>query len=189
MAAGKQKTEFLSCLPVALHKVLLPRWGKLRSARLVMVTPTLKECSWTSKEKLRWKCSVTSLDATSPAPWKWGDSGSETTENLRTQQQNMKLGCRLGKPALVSPSLWASQNSEWFIHGTEWSKSEREKQILHINTYIRNLEKWYWWTYLQGRNRDADIENRCVNTSGEAEGGTNWEGKIEIYISMWPYIK
>ena len=24
---------------------------------------------------------------------------------------------------------------------TEWSKSEREKQILHINVYIGNLEK------------------------------------------------
>ena len=35
----------------------------------------------------------------------------------------------------------------------EWSKSEREKQILHINTYTWNLEKWYKWTYLQSRNR------------------------------------
>ena len=24
---------------------------------------------------------------------------------------------------------------------------------------MRNLEKWYWWAYLQGSNRDADIEN------------------------------
>ena len=32
---------------------------------------------------------------------------------------------------------------------TEGSKSEREKQILYINMYIWNLEKWYWWTYLQ----------------------------------------
>ena len=39
---------------------------------------------------------------------------------------------------------------------TEWSKSEREKQISYINGYIWNLEKWYGWTYLQGRNRDAD---------------------------------
>ena len=34
---------------------------------------------------------------------------------------------------------------------TEWSKSEREKQISYINAYIGNLEKWYWWTYLQAR--------------------------------------
>ena len=43
---------------------------------------------------------------------------------------------------------------------TEWSKSESKKQILHINTYIWNLERWYWWTYLKGSNGDADIENR-----------------------------
>ena len=43
---------------------------------------------------------------------------------------------------------------------TKWSKSGREKQISYINTYICNLEKWYWWTYLQGRNGDADVENR-----------------------------
>ena len=28
---------------------------------------------------------------------------------------------------------------------TEWSKSEREKQMSQINTYIWNLERWYWW--------------------------------------------
>ena len=29
---------------------------------------------------------------------------------------------------------------------TEWSKSERKRQIPYINAYIWNLEKWYWWT-------------------------------------------
>ena len=28
------------------------------------------------------------------------------------------------------------------------SKSEKQKQILYINAYIWNLEKWYWWIYL-----------------------------------------
>ena len=27
------------------------------------------------------------------------------------------------------------------------------------------------WTYVQGRNRDADTENRLVGTAGEGEGG------------------
>ena len=27
---------------------------------------------------------------------------------------------------------------------TEWSMSEREKQVSYINTYIWNSEKWYW---------------------------------------------
>ena len=35
-----------------------------------------------------------------------------------------------------------------------------------------NLEKWYWQTYLQGRNRDTDVENELVNTAGTGEGGT-----------------
>ena len=30
----------------------------------------------------------------------------------------------------------------------EWSKSEIEKLVLYINSYLWNLEKWYWWTYL-----------------------------------------
>jgi len=34
---------------------------------------------------------------------------------------------------------------------------------------------------LQGRNRDADIENELVDTTGEGEGRTNWEKSIDIY--------
>ena len=49
--------------------------------------------------------------------------------------------------------------------------SEGEKQTSYINAYIWNLEIWYWWTYVQGRNGDADTENRLVGTAGEGEGG------------------
>ena len=28
---------------------------------------------------------------------------------------------------------------------TEWSETEREKQVSYINAYIWNLERWYWW--------------------------------------------
>ena len=69
---------------------------------------------------------------------------------------------------------------------SSWSKSERERQILYINRYTWNLEKWYWWTYLQGCNGDVDIENRFMDTEGEGEGGTNWESSIETFI--WPYV-
>ena len=55
----------------------------------------------------------------------------------------------------------------------EWRKSEREKQIFSINTYIWYLEKWYPWTYVQGKNRDAGKENRLVDTLGELKGGMN----------------
>ena len=44
-----------------------------------------------------------------------------------------------------------------------------------------------WWTYLQGRNRGADRENRPVDTVGEGEGGKNWKSSIETYILL--YVK
>ena len=32
---------------------------------------------------------------------------------------------------------------------------ETEVRKTHINTCMQNQEKWYKWTYLQGRNRDT----------------------------------
>ena len=40
-----------------------------------------------------------------------------------------------------------SEVDESRVCHTEWSKSEREKQILDIDTYIGNLEKWWEWTF------------------------------------------
>ena len=34
---------------------------------------------------------------------------------------------------------------------------------------------------MQGRNRDADIENRLVGTAGEEEGGMNGDSSMETY--------
>ena len=42
--------------------------------------------------------------------------------------------------------------------GSPWDK------LIYINTYICNLEKWYWWTYLQSRNRNADGGNRFMDS-------------------------
>ena len=75
----------------------------------------------------------------------------------------------------------------------EWSKSEREQQT-YINTCKWNLERWYWWTYLQGSNRDTDIKNRLVDTVGKGEGGMNWENSMETDItackidSKWEFV-
>ena len=52
-------------------------------------------------------------------------------------------------------------------------KSESERQILHINTYAWNLERWYLGTYFQGSNGDTKIEIRLMVTAGEEVGGTN----------------
>ena len=40
---------------------------------------------------------------------------------------------------------------------------------------------------MQGSSKDADIENRVVDTEREEEGGTNGESSIETYIL--PYVK
>ena len=67
---------------------------------------------------------------------------------------------------------------------TEWSKSEREKQILYINACMWNLEKWYRCSYLQSRSRDTDIENKCLDTNRKhGEGGI---GRLGLtYIQYW----
>ena len=41
--------------------------------------------------------------------------------------------------------------------------------------------------YLQGRSRDADVENGYLDTRREGEGGMNWEIRIDIYTV--PYVK
>ena len=79
----------------------------------------------------------------------------------------------------------------WDVHRsrdchTEWSKSEREKQISYINAYMWNLKKWYEWTYLQDRNRLTDIENKLMDTKGERGRGRDklgvWDEQIYTTI-------
>ena len=57
---------------------------------------------------------------------------------------------------------------------TEWSKSEREKQIWYINAYILNLENWWWWTYLQ-----AGIETQTSRTDLWTQQGKERVGQTE----------
>ena len=54
------------------------------------------------------------------------------------------------------------------------------------------LEKWYRWSSLQGKNRDTDVENKCIGTKGVkwwggGGGGMNWEIGLDIYTLI--YIK
>ena len=83
--------------------------------------------------------------------------------------------------------IWVSANQvdEPRAYYTEWSKLERERQVSYTKAYIWNLERWYWWSYLQGSIGDTDIENRLMDTVGEGEDGTNWENNTETYT--WPY--
>ena len=59
------------------------------------------------------------------------------------------------------------------IIALQWSESEREKQTSYINAYMWNLEKWYRWSYLQSRNGDRDVENKCMDTKGGKGGRMN----------------
>ena len=82
--------------------------------------------------------------------------------------------------------IWVSSNEvdELRAYYTQWSKSEREKQISYTNTYIWNLERWYWWKYLQGSNGDTDIENRLM---GKWAGRKRWmygDSNMETYITI-----
>ena len=67
---------------------------------------------------------------------------------------------------------------------TEWSKSEKEKQISYNIAYMWNLEKWYRRTYLQSRNRVTDVENKRMVTKGSCGGGTNGEIGVDIYTLL-----
>ena len=55
--------------------------------------------------------------------------------------------------------IWVSSDEvdEPRTYYTEWSESEREREI-YSNTHIWNLEEWYWGTYLQGSNEETDLE-------------------------------
>ena len=59
--------------------------------------------------------------------------------------------------------------------------SQKENNKYHILMHIWNLERWYWWTYLQGRNGDTDVEDSLVDTVGE--GG--WD---ELRKQHWLYM-
>ena len=45
-------------------------------------------------------------------------------------------------------------------------QTEVRKWKTNGNAYMWNLEKWYRWTYFQGRNRDPDIEYGYVDLGG-----------------------
>ena len=86
--------------------------------------------------------------------------------------------------------IWVSANEvgEPRAYYTKWSKSEREKWALYINTQKWNLERQYWGTYLQSKNGDTDIENRLTDMGvGEGERGMNGESSMGAYTL--PYIK
>ena len=83
--------------------------------------------------------------------------------------------------------IWVSSNEvdELRAYFTEWSKSERERQILYINAYIWNLEGRYRQSYMQGSKGDTDVNKRLVDSVGEGKGGMIWESSIKTCTLLY----
>ena len=64
------------------------------------------------------------------------------------------------------PELWMDLET---VIQSEVGQKEK-KNISYILTHMWNLRKWYRCTYLQGRKRDADVENKRVDT--------RWKGSV-----------
>ena len=87
-------------------------------------------------------------------------------------------------PFLISLYLWLNM---YFSKDADSVPPTFESPWIHRGwtPAIWNLEKWYIWTYLQSRNRDTDMENKCMDTKKrEAEGGMSWELGIDIYTLL-----
>ena len=57
---------------------------------------------------------------------------------------------------------------------TEWSKSDRERQIIWYCLYVESKKKMVQMNLLQNRNRVTDVENKLMVTKGERlRGGIN----------------
>ena len=84
--------------------------------------------------------------------------------------------------------IWVSSEEvdEPRAYYTEWSKLERENQLLYINSCIWSLERGYRWTDMQG-SKEIQTQGTDVDTVQEAEDGMNWENSTETYTSL--YVK
>ena len=60
---------------------------------------------------------------------------------------------------------------------TTWSKSGRV-QSWYVITCMWNLEKWYRWSYLQGRNRDTDLKTRTCGHRGGRRNEVKWSSVV-----------
>ena len=49
---------------------------------------------------------------------------------------------------------------------TQSEVSKKERQILHINTYVWNLKNSYRWSFYKAE-IDTDVENIYMDTKGE----------------------
>ena len=70
---------------------------------------------------------------------------------------------------------------------TEWSKSDRERQISYDIIYVWNLKKKGTSELIYKTERIKDVEKKNLHYQGGWGGGINWEIGIDIYMLL--YIK
>ena len=89
---------------------------------------------------------------------------------------------------LLSHNAFESVLMRWMnLEPVIQNEIRKRKQMSYTNENIWNLERWYWWTYLQGSSGDADTENTLVDPVWKGEGGMNWKSDVETCIL--PYLK
>ena len=105
-----------------------------------------------------------SLEGCSP----WGHWGSDMTERIHFHFLLSCIGKGNGNPLQCSCLENSRDGGAWWVavYGVtqiqtrlKWLSSSSSS-----NTYIWNLERWYWRLYMQGSNEDIDIENRLMDT-------------------------
>ena len=97
---------------------------------------------------------------------------------------------------LVSKSKWLEDkvlvflvyiaDKEYYFEEISTVDLASEFSSFRVQRITWNLERQYWWTYLQGSNGDSNRE-WTVDTVKEGTGGTNWESSLKTYIL--PYVK
>ena len=73
-------------------------------------------------------------------------------------------------------------------YADEWAQSSLFSGKISIIFYSIFSVVSLRWSYLQSRNRDTDVENRCMDTKGE-RGRVGWIGRLGLtHIHYWFYV-
>ena len=64
-----------------------------------------------------------------------------------------------------------------------------EKQVSYVHVYMWNLEKWYWWAFLQSRKRDPDMKRACGHQGGLGGWNSHLHTTVAVYtqscLTLW----